>query len=174
MILKPQDILFLLKLVSMGRRGWSSYGQVALELGMSPSEAHAAAQRTLKAQLAVQDGPAVAVHARNLEEFLIHGLRYCFVPERGALTRGMPTAHAAPPLNAKLVATEEPLPVWPDPEGAVRGETFTPLYKSAPAAAKRDPKLYELLALVDALRGGRARERDLAAKLLGARLNDDA
>jgi len=34
----------------------------------------------------------------------------------------------------------------------------------------RDPQLYELLALLDALRDGRARERALAAKELGSRL----
>jgi hypothetical protein len=33
-------------------------------------------------------------------------------------------------------------------------------------AAKQDPQMYEALALIDALRGGRARERKLAAELL--------
>ncbi|MGA7802557.1 MAG: nucleotidyltransferase domain-containing protein, partial [Gammaproteobacteria bacterium] len=37
-------------------------------------------------------------------------------------------------------------------------------------AAKRDPALYALLALVDAIRGGRARERALAMKELKQRL----
>jgi hypothetical protein len=171
MILKPQDALFLLKLLAQGRSAWSSYGALALELSMSPSEVHAAANRVVQAQLGVQEGPAVSVQVRNFGEFLIHGIRYCFVPERGELTRGMPTAHAAAPLSAEMLPTGEPPPVWPDPEGSVRGESFTPLYRSAPAAAKRDSGLYELLALVDALRGGRARERSLAATLLRARLN---
>jgi hypothetical protein len=60
----------------------------------------------------------------------------------------------------------EPPPVWPDANGDVRGESFAPLYKSVPVAARKDPKLYELLALVDAIRGGRARERELAKKLI--------
>ncbi|MEG7523780.1 MAG: hypothetical protein M3H12_11860 [Chromatiales bacterium] len=51
---------------------------------------------------------------------------------------------------------------------------FSPLYKSAPGAAKRDPALYELLVLVDAIRGGRARERELAIKELRARLEQYA
>ncbi len=59
----------------------------------------------------------------------------------------------------------------PDPKGEVRGESFSPLYKSAPKAAKKDPKLYELLVLVDAIRGGRARERGFAMKELKKRLN---
>jgi len=105
-----------------------------------------------------------------LKEFLLHGVRYAYPPERGALTRGMPTGYAAPPLNKVIVQPNEPPPVWPYSEGTVRGYSFSPLYSSVPAAAARDPKLYELLALVDALRDGRARERSLAAKELESRL----
>jgi len=60
--------------------------------------------------------------------------------------------------------------VWPDPDGEARGSSFTPLYKSVPGAARADPALYELLVLVDAIRGGRARERDIAIRELQQRL----
>jgi hypothetical protein len=40
-----------------------------------------------------------------------------------------------------------------------------------PGAARRDPALYDLLALVDALRFGRARERSLAEKEIAHRLH---
>ena len=63
-------------------------------------------------------------------------------------------------------------PIWPYTEGQVRGESFSPLYKSAPLAAKNDPALYELLVLIDAIRGGRARERDIAKKELTKRLEN--
>jgi hypothetical protein len=53
--------------------------------------------------------------------------------------------------------------VWPDPDGEVRGQAFLPLYKSVPKAADEDEKLHELAALVDALRSGNARERNIAA-----------
>lgn len=56
--------------------------------------------------------------------------------------------------------------VWPCPEGKVRGESFSPLYRSVPVAARNDPHLYEVLALVDAIRGGRNRERKMALELL--------
>jgi hypothetical protein len=39
-----------------------------------------------------------------------------------------------------------------------------------PKAALSDPHLYELLVLVDALRDGKARERDIAVKELTKRL----
>ena len=53
-------------------------------------------------------------------------------------------------------------PVWSDPEGTVRGFAIEPLHPSVPAAAKADAALYQLLALVDTLRIGHARERKLA------------
>lgn len=169
MNLKPQDVLFLLKLVTLGKKYWS-FNKLAVELGMSPSEVHAAAKRALAARLAVKEGDTIWPNIRNLEDFLLHGIQYVFVPERGGLNRGMPTAHAAAPMDAWFVADKEPPPVWPDPEGKVRGESFSPLYKSAPVAAKHDSELYEMLALVDAVRGGRARERDIAKKELKKRL----
>ena len=108
----------------------------------------------------------------NLKEFLLRGLKYVFIPERGEMTRGMPTLYAGPPLAGKLVSSGEPPPVWPDPEGEMRGESFSPLYKSAPKAARKDQGLYELLVLLDAIRGGNAREGRLAAEEIGRRLDD--
>lgn len=169
MNLKPQDVLFLLKLVALDKKPWS-FNKLAVELGMSSSEVHAAAKRALAARLAIKEGDTIWPHIRNLEEFLLHGIQYVFVPERGGLNQGIPTAHATAPLDAAFVADQAPPPVWPDPQGEVRGESFSPLYKSAPGAAQRDPKLYELLAIVDAIRGGRARERDIAENALQKRL----
>jgi len=169
MVLKPQDVLVVLKLLAMGQRSWS-YAWLAVQLGMSPSQLHSAVRRALAAQLAVRQGAAIVANIRNLEEFLVHGLKYVFVPDRGEMTRGVPTGHAAPPLNQHFVSADEPSPVWPDPEGEVRGTAFSPLYSAAPRAARSDPQLYELLVLVDAIRGGRARERDIAVKELKKRL----
>ncbi|MBN1379996.1 MAG: hypothetical protein JXA04_12265 [Gammaproteobacteria bacterium] len=163
MILKPQDILVLLKLVAIGQQPWT-YNQLSFELGMSPSEVHGAIKRALAAGLAIQRGDIITPAIRNLEEFVVHGLRYAFIPERGELTRGMPTSHAGPPLRDVIVSDNEPPPVWPDSLGEVRGVSFSPLYKSAAKAARSDQALYELLVLVDGIRGGQARERDLATK----------
>lgn len=169
MNLKPQDILVLLKLIALGNKPWT-FNELSVELGMSPSEVHAAAKRALAAKLAVKDGDKIRPNIRNLEEFLLHGIQYVFVPERGELNRGIPTAYAAEPMASYMVTDNEPPPVWPDPEGEVRGASYSPIYKSAPKAAKKDPKLYELLALVDGIRGGRAREREVAKKELAKRL----
>jgi hypothetical protein len=170
MVLKPQDVLVVLKLLAMGQRPWS-YAWLAVQLEMSPSQLHAAVKRALAAHLAVRKGDEIVPHVRNLEEFLVHGLKYVFVPEQGEMTRGIPTGHAAPPLDKHFASTGEPPPVWPYAEGEVRGAAFSPLYGLVPGAARLDPKLYELLVLVDAIRGGRAREREIAIKELKQRLN---
>lgn len=169
MNLKPQDILFLLKLVALRKKHWS-FNKLALELAMSTSEVHAASKRAISAKLAIKNGKTIVPNILNLEEFLIHGIQYVFVPDRGELNRGMPTAHASEVMKSYFVDDGDPPPVWPDPEGTVHGESFSPLYKAAPKAAMNDSKLYDLLALVDAIRGGRAWERDMAKKELRKRM----
>ncbi len=173
-MLKPQDVFVLLKLVVMGSRPWS-YTILAVELGMSSSQIHSAVKRALAAKLAVHQREKIVPNFRNFEEFLIHGLKYVFWAELGGMTRGMPTAYAAPPFTELLVSTAtEPPPVWPDPDGEVRGIAFRPLYKLAPQVARADKNLYELLTLVDAIRSGRAREREIATKKLRIRLEQYA
>jgi len=163
MALKPQDVMVLLKLIAIKNISWS-YNGLAVKLGMSPSEVHAAAKRAIAAQLAVKREGHLAPNVRNLEEFVVHGLRYVFYPEWGGSTRGVPTLFGASPLAERIVPSAEPLPVWPDPEGSAFGSSFSPLYKSAPKAARVDSALYELLVLVDAIRGGNARERNIGIK----------
>jgi hypothetical protein len=163
-VLKPQDLLVLLWLVAHSGEAWS-YAGIAAALRMSSAEVHAALKRAARAGLYSHDERRPIRVA--LREFLVHGARYAFAPERLGLTRGLPTAHAAPALAARLALGADDLPlVWPDAEGEVRGEGLEPLYPSAPTAARHDPRLYNLLALLDALRVGRARERRLAQELL--------
>ena len=169
MSLKPQDLLVALKLwVGRGER-WT-YPLLAVSLGMSVSEAHGSVKRAIAAGLLARGGLDARPNADALREFVIHGAKYAFPARPGELTRGMPTAHAAPPLKALLAQSDEPPPVWPHPEGSARGPRLDPLFPSVPGATSRDPALYELLALLDALRAGRARERQLAVRLLQERL----
>ena len=168
--LKPQDIVVLLKLVAIGPEPWT-FQRLSAELSISQSEAHACVRRAVAARLMSDASTASGRPVREaLLELLIHGVKYAFPPERGALTRGVPTGYAAPPLNKVIVGSSDPPPVWPYAEGSVRGLAFAPLYPSVPAATLRDSRLYELLALVDAIRDGRARERNIVAKELTSRL----
>jgi len=163
--MKAQDIVVMLKLAVNDAP--MSYADLANALGLSPSQVHAAVARAMRAGLVSRER---RINRAALLEFLIHGVRYVFPPVRGPITRGMPTAHAASPLSNNFARSSDPPPVWPDPAGNVRGEMLRPVHKSALVAAKGDADLYELLALVDALRAGRARERQLAAAALRQRL----
>jgi len=169
MMLKPQDLLVVLKLW-VGRGKTWTYPLLAQELGISLSEVHGAVKRAAKAGFLLEANLAHAPNPMALREFLVHGAKFAFPADRGGMTRGVPTAHAAAPLNAEIVPDGEPSPVWPHLEGTARGLAFAPLFPAAPAAAMRDSALYEMLALLDAIRGGRARERQRAIQLLEDRL----
>ena len=60
--------------------------------------------------------------------------------------------------------------VWPTGKGKSRGQSIVPLYPSVVEAVLKDEKLYELLALVDAIRVGRAREKEIAINELKSRI----
>jgi hypothetical protein len=192
--LKPQDVLVVLKLCSIAARSPGERSRrpgmavLGAELGMSSSEVHAAMRRCkdsglLQSDAAVppeESAPPLKMKGRPgserpnvsaIEEFLVHGLKYAFPPRRGEPTRGVPTSYGAPPLDKIIRAGADPVPVWPWAEGKVRGVSFEPLYRTVPFAALQDVELYELLALTDALRDGRARERKTAADLLKKRLS---
>jgi hypothetical protein len=166
--LKPQDIVVLLKLLAYGDQR-PTYAQIAKDLFLSPSEVHAAVQRARQARLLQGPEPG-ALNKSALQEFLIHGVKYAFPPDRGELTRGVPTAHAAEPLKSQISTGNDPPPVWPFARGKTRGYSFAPLYKTVPEAALRDASLYQMLALIDAIRDGRSRERQLAEQELRSRL----
>ncbi len=105
-----------------------------------------------------------------LKEFIIHGIQYAYPIIQGGLINGLPTSFAAPPLKALIVADNKLLPVWPYSKGEFSGYKVEPLHPAAPKAALLDNNFYELLCLVDAIREGRARERQLAKKEIHKRL----
>ncbi|AOF85278.1 hypothetical protein BSY239_2214 [Hydrogenophaga sp. RAC07] len=110
------------------------------------------------------DNP-VRVHAQALAEFTLHGAKYAFPGVRLPLAVGVPTSHSAPAF-AGVFAPGGTDFVWPHPNGSARGVGVEPLHPSVPFAAMQDGKLYEMLALFDALRVGKARERNMAAERL--------
>ena len=133
---------------------------------MSASEVHASLARAQVARLVTSNDGAIAVVHGALKELLLHGGQFVFPAITGGSARGIPTAHASPALSGLLVKTDEPPPVWPYPKGNVRGIALHPLYPTVPRAAETDSRLYEALALFDALRIGRSRERRLASEAL--------
>jgi hypothetical protein len=170
-ILKPQDVLVLLKLLLWEEAQPWSFHKLASALGMSTSEVHSAIRRT---EVSGLYDPLTRRPKRSaLKEFLLYGLPYVYpgVPERGKHARGIPTAHSALPLSKEIVSSPEDRWVWPSGNGKVKGTPLAPLYRSVPKAIANDPRLHELLALIDALRSGRTRERELAKGHIEKRLS---
>ncbi|RRJ96972.1 AsnC family protein [Opitutaceae bacterium TAV4] len=166
MFTKPQDIIVALALCLKSPP--ETYADLARALGMSASEVHACVRRLSFARLVESESRSIRREA--LLQFLLHGVPYAFPAQTKEITRGLPTAWAAPVMAAKLEASDQMPPVWPDPEGIVQGVSLQPLYHSVPKTARNNSDLYDLLALVDAIRIGRARERAIAASELKQRL----
>lgn len=165
--MRPQDIVVLLDIITMDQRPWMMK-DIAYGTGISASEVSESLNRSAIAGLYDKSKSKVKGHA--LVEFLRYGLPYVFPQEPGAITRGIPTAYSAPPLN-ELILSKDKL-VWPYPKGKERGQAIEPLYPTVTEKVQNNPELYELLALVDALRVGKAREKELARKELEKRILD--
>ncbi len=163
--LKPQDLFVLLALLSRQSEPFG-YAELARRTGMALSAVHASLKRAALSRLIYFDGRRPVILKPQLREFVLHGAKYAFPPMRGSLARGVPTAHGAAPLNARIAPSDDPVPVWPHADGTVRGLAMAPLFPSVPDAALRDDALHVVLALFDAVRSGQAREREIAQNLL--------
>lgn len=173
MELKPQDLLVLLKVAAHPPQRWT-YASLGGALSMSASEAHACVRRAVASGLAVAPARGEWSPVRpNLLEFVLHGVRYVWPATLGPATRGVPTSYGAEPLVGKITAAPGDTPVWAHLAGGAKGPTLSPLYRTAPHAALADPALHRLLALLDAFRAGRARERTLAAQFMQAALTEE-
>lgn len=161
--LHPLDVGVALHLVDAPVA--ASYADLGQALGLSTTTVHASIKRLTGAGLLRQefDGER-AVNRHAFLEFLTHGVRYAFPAVLGRPTRGVPTAHAGPAIAGRLVADEAV--VWPADDGQSSGPSIEPMLPKAALIAQQQPRLYALLSAVDAIRVGRARERQLAAVYL--------
>ncbi len=163
--LRPLDAVVALHLALQPEDGYETVADV---LGIGLGSGHRSVKRLVAAGLVLPHRRAVS--PGPLMEFLEHGVRFAFYPVTGPEAQGVPTAHSGPPM-VEQIASERAM-VWPSADGTVRGDSLIPLYEGAPRLARRSPRLYELLTLVDAIRVGRARERRLAVDFLKAGLEE--
>lgn len=115
------------------------------------------------------------VHLPHFEEFVVHALRFVVPAELGAIVPGVPAAWAAEPVASAIRSAGEDLPpVWPYALGRVRGQAIEPLHSAAPEAVEQWPGLAEWLAILDSLRLGDPRVRQVAEELLSGMLRERA
>ena len=167
--LKPFDFVLAVK-IAVNRSQNFLLAQLADEFQVSLSTIHGSLSRAESARLLSRSAGSLRALRPGIQEFAIHGLKYAFPAVVGRAGRGLATAVGAPVLAKHFEATDGPVPVWADPNGKTFGYEVIPLHPSVPTAASRDPGLYDVLALVDALRVGAAREREIALTELMARL----
>ena len=181
-MLKPQDIVILLKILASEHPEQLFQKALATYLCMSASEVHAGVKRLERSGLLgsvyrkSEDSNSNKLVRMPIkiacEECLIYGIKYFFPVELGSYTRGIPTSYAAPLFEKHIMLGEDPIPVWPYAEGKHRGLALEPLYRAVPQSINEHPDqlFYELLTLVDTIRSGRTREREIAIKLLRGKL----
>lgn len=162
--MKPQDLVILLKIIILGDRDWR-LTDLATSLFLSQSEISKSLDRLAKSGLIDVTKSIPAKSA--LYDLIISGVRYIFPVCPGGIIKGVPTSHSAPPLDKMIVSGTKY--VWPYIEGKVKGESIEPLYEKLPNACLSDSELYEIVALVDALRVGKVREQEIAKKELKKR-----
>ena len=163
--MRPQDIVVLIKVLIEENRSWNQIS-LAKSLFMSQSEISESLSRSRYARLLYDRGKKVA--RQPFMDLLHYGVPYVFPQQPSAVVRGIPTAHSASPLSDEIHSNENF--VWPYAKGHMRGNSIQPLYNSVIQAIDSDIYLYEMLTLIDAVRVGRARERNLALEILSNRI----
>jgi hypothetical protein len=106
------------------------------------------------------------VNTKALLEFIAYGIKYVFPAKESQLSRGIATSIAAPVLNGKLMSSGDLPPIWSHSKGNTKGLAIEPLHPNVFHAIQQDGRLYALLALTDAVRIGRPRERNLALDMM--------
>lgn len=162
--MKPQDLVILLKIISLENKDWQ-VNDLARSLHLSQSEVSKGLRRLAFSGLLDENKKNPAKN--SIYDLIVNSVRYIFPVKPGQVLKGIATAHSLAPLKNKI--RSEINYVWPCVEGDMRGESIEPLYKNLPKAALEDQKLYELLALIDALRVGKVREQEIAKVELSKR-----
>ncbi len=163
--MRPQDIVILLKIITFNENDWYMK-DIANDLFISSSEVSQSLKRSVMAGLISSNKRRVMKF--SLYDFLVYGIKYVYPVKPGSMVRGVKTSHSAPPLSEVIDSNE--IYVWSYVEGDARGFAIEPLHPNVPIACLKDEKLYELLALVDAIRIGNKREFQLATSILKQRL----
>lgn len=174
-MLKSQDCVLLIKLLANGHYAELSQRELSALLCISLSEINASIKRLFQSGLIRHDIESKGIYPilSAAEEFVIVGIKYSFPAKLGEYSRGIPTGIAAPVFQGKIVMGDEPIPIWPFAHGDKKGLSVEPLYSSVPQSISEypDQNFYDLLALVDVIRIGRARERSMAINLLKEKIN---
>ena len=166
MQLKPQDTVLALKYWSLKQDSLdSSVRDIAESIGISASEVSKGAKRLVAARIVVERDARMFAESGALLEWLSYGVRYAYPQESVGYGRGMATSWNCPILKSEMIPPTPAL-VWPVSGGDVEGALIKPFHESVPVAAGKDERLYRVLSLLEAIRGGKPRELGIARRIL--------
>lgn len=163
-MLKAQDIVVAFHLLQGEGLSQSEIGE---KVGLSQPEISNALRRLKASRLLMSDSRTVIVP--HLIELCVHGVKFFFPPELGSRRSGMPTVTLAFPLKGMVMGDELDL-VWPMGRGTARANSLQPIHDCVVHAAERDARVYELLVLLDGIRTGKARVREISEELFIERI----
>ena len=167
--LHPGDVVVALQLALRHERPLS---EVAAGSARSIGEVHNAIARLRSAGLV--DPDTRLVEREPLLQFIRWGVAYSFPPTIGGSTVGVATASLDGNLGGTDGVPAQVEFVWPSSAGTSRGAALVPLHPRVPELAEHNPRLYVLLAAVDLIRVGGARERAAASAHLARLLAEPA
>lgn len=163
--LKPFDLVLAAKIFANKDKEYL-LSDLAADFSVSISTIHGALMRCETSRLLSRSAGSIRSLRPAFREFAVHGAKYTFPAVLGRATRGIPTSIGSPFLSKNFDRSDALVPVWPHAEGYVWGFELVPLHPGVPNACMRDGSLYEVLAFIDAIRVGAAREREIAIQQL--------
>ena len=159
--LRPQDIMIALWIAVEDQ---PSVKNISANLKISLGDVSNGITRLQFARLIQRQGRDRKCNTSNLFEFVVHGVKYCFPGILGAPARGIPTAWGHSFFSSKIRSDSSP--VYSSLNGKHYGPEISPLYKSLPLACEESEVVYQITAIVDCLRIGKARDISLAENQL--------
>ena len=163
--IKPQDVLVACQLAILGNKP-ATHAWLSETLHLSSSTVFASLKSLKFAKLVTTSGSGPRVAGQRLLEFLVYGVPTLYYPQKTEIVRGVATAVFSPHFRERFTAGKDLPVVWPYSKGKETGEGLVPLYPSIPIACSKNPDLYQLMATIEILRIGKAREKDAAISYL--------
>lgn len=106
------------------------------------------------------------VNKKALFDLIKYAVPYFFPVKQSGLNFGLATGFSAPILAKELTSGGTNPYVWASEYGTIYGQSIEPLYKTVPFASINDQFVYDSFSLIDAYRMGKAREKDIALRLI--------
>jgi len=157
--MQPQDLLIALFLILEKKKTYQK--DIADRLKISRAAVSYSVNRLIKLNLLSQDKERIM--AQTILDFIKYAIHIVYPAQQGPRVKGILTGDIT--LLDNTILSDDKY-VWKSSLGHDIGQEISPLYRSAPEIAASEPALYKALQLIDIIRIGNSREKNLAFKKL--------